>query len=126
MVARVLKVTTALLLLGHAGLAFGQRKAVLAHHMKTLAGMIGTHDSLQYLLRMSDLIDVALRFAVLCYPASRVFLLVSRVEDCNREPVSAFGRLHLGIRRARWKLFRAVSAARDYARLSITVFSYLS
>lgn len=49
---------------------------MLAHHMETLAGMIGTHDPLQYLLRMSGLIDVALMFAVLCYPASRVFLLV--------------------------------------------------
>ena len=76
-VARVLQVTTALLLLGHAGLAFGQRKALLAHHMETLAGMIGTHDPLQYLLRMSGLIDVALMFAVVCYPASRVFLLGS-------------------------------------------------
>jgi phosphohistidine phosphatase SixA len=75
-VARVLQLTTALLLLGHAGLAFGQRKAVLAHHMETLAGMIGAHDPLQYLLRMSGLIDVALMFAVLCFPASRVFLPV--------------------------------------------------
>jgi len=75
-VAGMLQITTALFLLGHAGLAFGQRKALLAHQMETLAGMIGTHDPLQYLLRVSGLIDAGLMFVVLCYPASRVFLLV--------------------------------------------------
>jgi hypothetical protein len=76
-VARVLQLTTALFLLGHAGLAFGQRKALLAHHMETLAGMIGTHDPAQYLLRLSGLIDVSLMFAVLSYPASWIFLLAA-------------------------------------------------
>src|SRR5262245_16958430 len=74
-VARVLQITTALFLLGHAGLAFGQRKALLAHHMESVAAMVGTQDPLQYLLRMSGLIDVALMCAVLCYPAPRIFLL---------------------------------------------------
>src|SRR5262245_26638503 len=46
-----------------------------------------------------------------------------RLENCDREPVSAFGRLCLGIRRARWKLCRASSAVPDCATLSITVFS---
>jgi len=60
-VARVFQTTTALfLLLGHAGLAFGQRKALLAHHMERVAAMVGTHDPLQYLLRVSGLVDVSL------------------------------------------------------------------
>jgi phosphohistidine phosphatase SixA len=74
-VARVLQITTALFLLGHAGLAFGQRKALLAHHMESVAAMVGTHDPLQYLLRVSGLVDVSLMFAVLCYPVSRILLL---------------------------------------------------
>jgi phosphohistidine phosphatase SixA len=43
--------------------------------MESVAAMVGTHDPLQYLLRMSGLIDVALMCAVLCYPAPRTFLL---------------------------------------------------
>src|SRR5262245_953098 len=77
MVARVLQLTTALFLLGHAGLAFGQRKALLQHQMESVAGMIGMHDPAQYLLRLSGLIDVSLMFAVLSYPASWIFLLVA-------------------------------------------------
>jgi len=74
-VTRVLQITTALFLLGHAGLAIGQRKALLAHHIKRVAAMVGTHDPLQYLLRVSGLVDVSLMFVVLCYPASRILLL---------------------------------------------------
>jgi hypothetical protein len=74
-VSRVLQITTALFLLGHAGLAFGQRKALLAHHMERVAAMVGAHDPAQYLLRTSGLLDVGLMFAVLCYPASRILLL---------------------------------------------------
>ena len=74
-VARVLQITTALFLLGHAGLAFGQRKALLAYHMESVAAMVGMHDPLQYLLRMSGLVDVALMCAVLCYPGPRMFRL---------------------------------------------------
>ena len=74
-VARVLQITTALFLLGHAGLAIGQWKAPLAHHIKRVAAMVGTHDPLQYLLRVSGLVDVSLMFVVLCYPASRILLL---------------------------------------------------
>jgi phosphohistidine phosphatase SixA len=75
-VGRVLQLTTALFLLGHAGLAFGQRKVLLAHHMESVAAMVGSHDPLQYLLRVSGLVDASLMFAVLSYPSSRLFLLV--------------------------------------------------
>jgi hypothetical protein len=74
-VTRVLQVSTVLLLLGHAGLALGQRKALLAYHMGNLTAIMGFHAPAQYLLHISGLIDVSLALAVLCYPASSIFLL---------------------------------------------------
>ena len=74
-VARVLQVTTILFLLGHAGLALGQRKALLAHHMGTLTTMMGSYASDQSLLKISGLIDLGLALMTLCCPASIMFLL---------------------------------------------------
>src|SRR5215470_885869 len=74
-VARVLQVTTVLLLLGHAGLAWGQRKALLAHHLEPLAAMMGSHASPEGLLKISGHTDLSLALAVLCYPTSSILLL---------------------------------------------------
>jgi phosphohistidine phosphatase SixA len=74
-VARVLQVTTILLLLGHAGLALGQRKALLAHHMGTLTSIMGSQASDQSLLKISGLLDLILMLTTLCCPASIIFLL---------------------------------------------------
>ena len=73
-VTRVLQVTTVLLLLGHSGLAFAQSKQVLGFHMGTVIAAMGSHASAQHLLHISGLIDVSLALAVLCYPASIIFL----------------------------------------------------
>ena len=75
MVTRVLQVTTILLLLGHAGLAFGQRKTLLSHHMGTMAAIIGSYASNLTLLKLVGLIDVLLALTTLCFPTSIVFLL---------------------------------------------------
>jgi phosphohistidine phosphatase SixA len=74
-VTRVLQVTTILLFLGHAGLALGQRKALLAHHMETLTVLMGAHASDQALLKISGLIDLLFALTTLCCPSSLIFLL---------------------------------------------------